>query len=308
MLSILIPVYNFDLRNLVETLNRQCLACQMEFEILCYDDCSDEKYKKINREIQQLEGVRYRELPKNLGRAKIRNVLGKVARFPYLLFMDCDSKVVRKDFIEKYLIHLKPNVLVYGGRSYSSNPPRDSRLFFHWHYGRQREQTSPEHRKIAPWHSFMTNNFLIPKTLFLEIQFDDSLRQYGHEDTLFGMELKSRSIPIIHIDNPLQHIGLEPTEVSLEKSKKAMQNLLFLKEKNPLIDSRLLRSFDKFRKRNLLRPLAYFYLRFEPLFLKNFQSKRPSLRLFDFYKLSYLSWLYISKKKKQLRHSKGRGQ
>ena len=117
MLSILIPIYHFDLRHLVETLHRQSLACQIAFEVICYDDCSAEKYKNTNREMQQLEGVRYRELPENLGRAKIRNDLGQTARFPYILFMDCDSKVVREDFIEKYLGWLSIGfvVLLVGG-------------------------------------------------------------------------------------------------------------------------------------------------------------------------------------------------
>ncbi|MBK9012976.1 MAG: hypothetical protein IPM82_02230 [Saprospiraceae bacterium] len=65
----------------------------------------------------------------------------------------------------------------------------------------------------------MTNNFLIPRQLFLEIQFDETLRQYGHEDTLFGMELARRQVPIVHIDNPLEHIGLEPVDVFLRKTE-----------------------------------------------------------------------------------------
>ena len=84
-----------------------------------------------------------------------------------------------------------------------------SKWYFHWKYGSLREQSSVEQRNLKPYHSFMTNNFLIPKSIFLAIRFEEALTQYGHEDTLFGMELQRRGVPIVHLANPLRHGGLE---------------------------------------------------------------------------------------------------
>ena len=68
----------------------------MKFYVLMMDQ---KKISRIeNRIIQNLENVIYRELPQNLGRSKIRNVLGKAAKFDYLLFLDCDSKVVSDNY------------------------------------------------------------------------------------------------------------------------------------------------------------------------------------------------------------------
>jgi glycosyltransferase involved in cell wall biosynthesis len=274
MLSILIPIFNFDIRPLVADLHGQCEASGIGYEIICFDDGSTPKFKQMNQEIWKLPNVIYRDMPQNLGRSAIRNALGKAARFDYLLFMDCDSKVVSNDFVKKYagftrigfntwiprdesaLASLEdsteasprpgvPNALVYGGRCYDKTPPNDASLYFHWYYGRHREQTNAAERSRSPYHGFMTNNFMVPKSIFLDILFDESLRQYGHEDTLFGLELMKRNVPILHIDNPLEHIGLESVEVFLRKTDKGIENLAFLYEQGKPIQTKLLKSWQR---------------------------------------------------------------
>jgi hypothetical protein len=88
---------------------------------------------------------------------------------------------------------IKPDVVVYGGRNYEAKPPKEKELFFRWWYGVNRETISVAEREVAPYHAFMTNNFLIPKQLFLSIKLDEKLKGYGHEDTLFGIELKKKN-------------------------------------------------------------------------------------------------------------------
>lgn len=288
MLSILIPVYNFDINALVNTLHRQCQLAGIDFEILCLDDGSDIKFQNKNQKIQQLSQVVYQVLPKNVGRSAIRNQLGKMAQYEYLIFMDCDSQVNHSDYITRYLRHLHPQKLLYGGRSYSPQPPTQIDYYFHWFYGIHREQSSATVRAQSPWHAFMTNNFLIPKSIFLSILFDENLRQYGHEDTLFGMELKKRNIPIIHLDNPLEHIGLENTAVFLSKTQKAIENLLYLSKKNPLIETRLLQTFHQCQKWQLSIILKPLLKSLNPFFIKNFHSKSPRLLWFDLYKLGLI--------------------
>ncbi len=288
MLSVLIPVYNFDIRPLVQALHQQCQKAAVPFEIICLDDCSSKDFRQKNQELGQLEGVQYTELEENIGRSKIRNRLGQMGKFDYLLFMDCDSKIVRPDYINSYLQELDKNAVLCGGVEYSITPPQTIDHYFHWFYGSRREQRKASERASAPYHSFMTCQFVVPKKLFLDIQFEESLREYGHEDTLFGLELKRREIPLRHMDNPLRHIGLENTEVFLAKSKQAIENLGHISKKNMGIETKLLNTYNKISNLGLSNPISKIGHLSEPVMLKNFHSSRPNLHFFDLYKLSHL--------------------
>jgi glycosyltransferase involved in cell wall biosynthesis len=68
MLSILIPIYNYNAYPLVKELHSQCLEATIDFEILCRDDFSS-KYLQENQEINTLENCRFRN-ETNLGRGK----------------------------------------------------------------------------------------------------------------------------------------------------------------------------------------------------------------------------------------------
>lgn len=287
MLSILIPVYNYKIGNLVKSLHQQCIEAAIVFEILCFDDGSNESFKNQNKTIESLENVIYKELPQNLGRSKIRNTLGKAARFDYLLFMDCDSKVVSEDYIKNYLENLTPESLLYGGRIYQVDPPSES-FYFHWFYGTHREQMDADQRKRKPYHSFMTNNFLIPKSIFLNFLFDENLMQYGHEDTVFGFQLKAAKVPIVHLENPLEHEGLETTEQFLNKTKQGIENLLYLSQKNALIDTKLLRTFKTIKKWRMTFLVIFAFRLFQNKLIENFHSPNVNLKYFDFYKLGLL--------------------
>jgi hypothetical protein len=62
MLSILIPIYNYNAYPLVK-LHSQCLEAKIDFEIFCIDDASKE-YESNNGEIQFISNCIYIELPK----------------------------------------------------------------------------------------------------------------------------------------------------------------------------------------------------------------------------------------------------
>ena len=288
MLSILIPVFNFDIRPLVEGLNQQCSALGLNFEILCFDDGSEEEYKKRNRNVQAHLAVRYKELAENQGRARIRNLLAEAAQHPHLLFMDCDSGLVRDNYIETYVQQLGKGQVLYGGRCYAEKPPTDLDLRFHWTYGRAREEKLAAHRAKQAYHSFMTNNFLMPRAQFLEIGFEEQLKQYGHEDTLFGLELSARKIPIVHLDNPLEHLGLETASSFLKKTTQGIENLAFLAATNPLIETKLLRSYRKLSRFGLAGAAGLVLERLNPMLVKNLKSSNPRLFYFDLYKLGLL--------------------
>jgi glycosyltransferase involved in cell wall biosynthesis len=289
MLSILIPSYNFDVRKLVHQLHQQGILLPVPFEIICMEDASLPKYVALNQTIKALSFVTHQVLSNNMGRSKIRNYLATKAQYDYLLFMDCDSMPVSEAYLSNYIAQIQPKQLLYGGRCYQEEAPTDSTLYFHWHYGTHREQSTPKARQKNSYQSFMTNNFLIPKEIFQSIRFDETLTQYGHEDTLFGLELQQKKIPIQHIDNPLEHIGLEPNYVFLKKSELAIQNLYTLHTKHSIHkEIKLLHFFLQTKRLYLHYPVLILYIFTRSFLKKNLFSLHPQLTLFDFYKLGYL--------------------
>ncbi len=287
-LSILIPIYNENVTKLVEDLCGQARKV-VDFEILCFDDGSNIEHKQLNRPLGRIEEVRYEEMDDNQGRSRIRNLLADAARAQYLLFMDGDSKVIRPDYVSTYVNALSAETLLYGGRCYEREPPADKRYFLHWLYGTEREQQPVAQRIEQPYHSFMTNNFLMPAALFHTIRFDECLTQYGHEDTLFGMALRHRKIPIRHLDNPLEHAGLEVAEVFLAKARKAVENLQKLSAADKPVETRLLKAFRQMKRWGLAGLYLTCFDLFEKRMYDNLMSNRPSLRVFDFYKLGLLA-------------------
>jgi len=288
MLSILIPVYNFDIFTLVSDLNIQSQNADIEYEIIVVDDKSNDFFKQKNKNIKNLKNVKYIELTKNIGRSKIRNFLANEANFENLLFMDCDSKVFDNNYIQNYIKNIN-NSIIYGGREYEQQVPENQDFYLRWLYGTKREVKPANERNLNPNKSFMTNNFLIKKTIFNNVKFNEQINTYGHEDTLFGFELEKNNIEILHIDNPLIHIGLETNTEFIEKTKQGVKNLKFISEllnndKNLINNIKLLKIYHKIK---LLKPfIILFYKIFKPLIFKNLKSKKPNLHIFDFYKLA----------------------
>jgi glycosyltransferase involved in cell wall biosynthesis len=207
-----------------------------------------------------LSHVRFIALKENIGRSKIRNAMVKEARYPYIIFMDCDSATSSNDYVAQYLPLCQANIVVYGGRRYRDEKPADATLL-HWKYGVKRESLPASERQKHPNFSFCTNNFLIDKSIFNTITFNENLEGYGHEDTFFGLELLGNNIPIHHIDNPLTHLGLETSDVFLKKTENGIVNLhkveLMLRDEYPdyVGHSKLMRS-KMFLQRWYLKSLA----------------------------------------------------
>ena len=287
MLSVLIPIYNQDVTKLVRTLQGQ-LQLLPEGEIICLDDGSELSRKEKNRHLSHLKSVHYRELPENIGRAAIRNQLASMSHFPYLLFLDGDSEIVSEDFLAKYWQQREENKVVVGGRVYPKRCP-NAAVRLHWTYGTQRERQSES--------GFQSNNFLIRKSVFTTIRFDESIRKYGHEDTIFGYHLEKENIPIKPITNPVLHASLETTDTYLIHQIEAIQNLKKLRNRYPDLETRLTKTIDRLQKYGLCHIVRLLFKSFEKAIESNLRSENPNLNVFDFFKIG--RWLYPKKKKKK---------
>ena len=294
MLSICIPIYNYDVRPLVNALDKQAKAEAIAVEIILIDDASEPSFRALNSKLQDLQTVDYLQLEENIGRSKIRNVLHKRAKYPFLLFLDCDSEVSDSRFLHRYIPFIKKEeqILVYGGRSYHCDPPNDKTLL-HWYFGKHREAKNARTRSKKPYQSFMSNNFLIHKSVLDKVPFNETLRGYGHEDTLLGYELKKQGIPLIHIDNPLIHAGLQTAEEFLEKTDEGLKNLLIIDrllnhDKEFIQSIRVLKCYFFMKKVFLRKLFVILFKPFEKPVRKNLMKKRPKLWQLDLYKLGKL--------------------
>jgi len=197
------------------------------------------------------------------------------------------------DYIANYLNYIGKFPVIYGGRLYVDDKSIATPYKLHWLYGIKREQSPARIRNEEPNRSFQTNNFLISKQLIVDIGFNEKITGYGHEDTLFGYELKKRDIKILHIDNPVVHLGLEPGEEFLRKTREGIKNLKRImringNEKKLVRDITILSYYKKVKQLGLDTAVQYFYKRYEHVLRRNLLGKKPNLLVFDLYKLGYL--------------------
>ena len=278
MLSICIPVFNYDARALVQELSRQAAYLTQAIELLVYDDGSDQATRSLNVSLQSLPGVRYREMAENLGRSAIRNRMASDASGDLLLMLDVDCWP-GEDFLVNYLQHTDSPVVV-GGTRYAAEPPADPRLYLHWHYGRRRESKAPARRHHP---SFQSSNFMVKRDVMLAHPFP-KLQGYGHEDTLWGQLLVPANIAVRYIDNPVTHLGLETDTEFLSKQRQAIESLKRLRKEHPTLRTRLTTFVDRYPKFTAF--LAYL----PEERLRKYVLEKGSLRALDLLKLKW--WMH----------------
>ncbi len=294
MLSVLIPVYQWDPRQLVAEIREQILQAGIPYEIIVSDDTPHIAEPDYQQDLAVLSGVRcfWRDRP--LSRSANRNFLAGEAAYHYLLFLDCDGKVNSQVFVRDYVEKINPGSVLVGGTLYDSIPPENRSLLLRWIFGTHREQLPASTRNQDPWKSFSTFNFLVPAPIFHSIRFSEDLTGYGHEDTLFGLELKNRGIPVIHLDNGLVHLGLDPAEVFLAKVRESVTGLVQL-QRTGLIgpgevsEIKLLRTAARLRKYGLLKVVHFIYRALGRGLEKALLGNHPRLYMLDLYKLGLIS-------------------
>jgi hypothetical protein len=292
MISVLIPIYNFNVAKLVKDLHAQLTYANVEFEIILGDDASTELHG--NEKLKNLQGVSYFSLSENIGRSKMRNLLVEKANYPSLLFMDCDAAVLYSTYINNYIVELSRNlkpVCIIGGVAYRPQKP-NPKYYLRWYYGKEREATGADIRNRKPYKSFTSFNAVFSKSIFELVKFDESFSTYGNEDTFFGDQLRSANVPVIHINNPLYHDGLDTNEDYLKKVETSIDNLITLLNANKINsgfvnENRLLATYFQCKKFKTIPLLRLFYKRFL-LKIKQKILKKPSVFWLDLYKLGHL--------------------
>ncbi len=288
-LSILIPVHNWNVNELVAALVTQRADWPGPVEIVLFDDGSREEFRRLNRPLAAQPDVRYHNLSQNVGRAAVRNQLAAAARYEWLLLLDNDSLLPDGQFLARYAAALGRAPVLIGGTCYLPNPPDDPALRLRWLYGRGREARPAALRQRAPHEQLTINNVLLQAGILTDFPLDEQLRGYGHEDTQFGVALAAGGVVVLHLDNPVLHAGLEPAAAFLAKSEEAVRNLAqVFRQDGAGAPSRLLQTALRLRSWGA-KPLAQAVLALlAPRLRRNLLSARPRLRAFDLLKLHWL--------------------
>jgi glycosyltransferase involved in cell wall biosynthesis len=306
-ISLLIPVYDYDIVALVHSMKSALGKVPEFYEILIGDDGSTAEYREKYMALEG-ESVRVIYSEKNIGRAAIRNKLAFEAKGDVFLFIDADAMLpgTAEAYMVRWIPYINLAPVLCGGTLYHDSPPGDPDKLLRWIYGKSREQRSASERNKHAHASFSTFNVLIDRSVFSKIRFDEELKQYGHEDTLMGYQLKKAGFDVLHIDNGLMHEGLESNKDFLNKTKLGIENLskLYDKVTDKKVFSetvRILRIYNILRFFRLTRIFAGLFIRFRDRMEIRLDSSNISLYLFRFYKISmFCTYREIHRRKKTL--------
>lgn len=291
MLSILIPSYETPCLALVDALRTQALALGVAFEIILADDASpSETIREENRRITQWPSCRYVQMPRNVGRAAIRNRLVQEARGNYLLFMDSDVEVCSSTFLaDHWRLRDRADVICGAWEEPAEPAPRGHELRRAYEWSTALQKTAAW-RNRHPYDSFFVYNALFTRTVFDSVSFDENCIEYGYEDALLGVMIERGGYRVLHTDNPLRHLGCDANEAYLSKTEAALRTLHRLGD--PMQERASVSRFS--RRFRLFRPLFALAFRLSrPLLRRQLMGRRPFLPFFSFYKLGYYSTLGI---------------
>lgn len=288
MLSILIPTYNYSIFALVKKVHEQCMEAHIHFEILCLDDQSKNSFQLENQAISTLSNCNYLVNQTNLGRTQTRQKLAEKAQYDWLLFLDADVIPSKTTFIQEYIAALQTNTVIFGGYEYEKELS-DFNKILRYRYGKEREEKQASERNTHPYTYVFSGNMLVPKSIFLGLNYQASEKNYGM-DIYFGYQLFQQKIPVLHLDNPIIHLGLETNEIYFQKALQGVESRkkYLLHEKGVDQMNPLVQAYTKLKKWRLTKLVAFGFSIVAPILKKNILSTNPKLIYFDMYRLGYL--------------------
>ena len=285
-LSICIASFGDDIGALLHALDsgRRALSKDWTVEIIAGDQHPEPAAGAKQWKTQY--GLRYLHHPNGLGRSNNRNTIAKASSGNFLLFLDADALPVHPDrFLLTYCTALNEVEVVVGGTAYQL-----SRSSLRHTIGQRKEAIPANRRAGNPYANFSAFNFAISRATFLQHPFDESLKQYGHEDTLFGQELRYACKTITHIENPAYHLDGDSDAEFLDKTELAVDNLVGLIQAGKIDEEvRLFAVYRKLQRTGIIHLVRLLSTLFAASIRALLIGGVRSVMLFDFYKLLRMS-------------------
>lgn len=298
MISILIPNYNYNCQALVQRLWNEIEQHSLKVEIIIGDDAStNEELSKVYQNFATQNKVQIFKNEHNLGREKTRLQLANKAMYKWLLFLDADVLPKDSNFIQAFVqaIETTQSDVIFGGIAYQHQLANQDYLL-RWKYGKAKEERSLSQRMQQPYRSLVTGAICIQKSVFIEnTKLDDN--RYGL-DIALAYQLQQKNAHVLHIENPVYHLGLESNFAFLSKTKKGIESLVLL-EKNGLISNDfrpIQKAYGLFKKMKLLVLCQLFFRYLNKPLEKNLCGKRPIMFFFDVYRMLYYCHIKLNTK------------
>lgn len=263
-LSVLIPFLRDNPSALLERLDSEASALAGSVELVVLDDGTGDAAltAALTRQINETRlPARLITLAANEGRSRGRNRLATAARGRTWLFLDSDMRPDRPDFLRAWaaLVETDNPAVAFGGFSLLQ-APTDRRFAVHRALAARSECLPVEVRRLTPEKYVYTSNLLVRRDVFESEAFDPAFTGWGWEDVEWAMRV-SRARPVLHVDIPATHMGLDTVESLMRKYEQSAGNFARVIDKHPDIIAtypsyRVARQIRRLPGRGLLRGLA----------------------------------------------------
>lgn len=249
-----------------------------------------EDYTQLKRDLQTLaarEGVGVEVLAgQKQGRAANRNALADRATGDWLLFVDADAAVPPDFSFRAYQTAAQEADVVCGGLRHPDHNPNPAASLRYRYERKADARRAARFRRLAPYDRLSTFNLFVRRSVFMQVRFDENIREYGYEDVLFSADLERRGVEILHIDNALLHMGLEPNAVYLAKAETALRTAYRLRGRLGG-HSHVAAAAERLERWHMAGAVRWAFRAACPWLRRNLLSDHPSLPLFSAYKLGF---------------------
>ena len=234
--SVLIPFLRDDPLPLLDALDTEASALSGAVELVLMDDGTGDTAltQALEARIATMAlPVQLITLGANEGRSRGRNRLAAAARAGHLLFLDSDMRPDTPRFLGVWadLVRDRDPAVAFGGFSLLQ-APTDARFAVPRALAAKSECLPCEVRALTPEKYVYTSNLLVRRDDFDTEAFDAAFTGWGWEDVEWAMRV-SRRYPVIHVDNPATHMGLDTVQALAVKYEQSAPNFARVIAKHP---------------------------------------------------------------------------
>lgn len=250
--SVLIPFLRDDPLPLLDALETEAQNLGGPVELVLMDDGTGDARltAAIEARIAMMSlPVKLISLLANEGRSRGRNRLAGAARGGHLLFLDSDMRPDTARFLAVWadLVRDSNPAVAFGGFSLLQ-APTDRKFAVHRAMAAKSECVPCDVRALTPEKYVYTSNLLVRRDVFETEGFDAAFTGWGWEDVEWAMRV-SRRYPVIHVDNPATHMGLDTVQVLAGKYEQSAPNFARVIARHPDIIS----GYPSFKAARLLK-------------------------------------------------------
>ena len=128
--------------------------------------------------------------------------------------------------------------------------PTDARFAVHRALSGASECLPASQRALTPEKYVYTSNLLVRRDVFASESFDPGFSGWGWEDVEWAMRV-SRRFPVVHVDNPATHMGLDTVEDLARKFDQGAANFARVVALHPAI----VRTYPSYKAARALKRL-----------------------------------------------------